>query len=149
MAPHSQAVQHLERTLLVRFVQIITICFGIFHWTGTKLLSTASTAAELAMATRTLYCSILGSPSAEVWLGLHWWRAPRRLRPLLPRRRRPALHRWRTPRRLRPRLQWRRRRLALHLGDCCFDCCSHVLHRHRWLLVLVHVTACCRDAALT
>ena len=32
MAPHSQAVQHLGKALLVRFVQIIAICFGIVHW---------------------------------------------------------------------------------------------------------------------
>ncbi len=44
MAPHSQAVQHLERALLVRCVRIIAICFGIVHWTWSKLLSTASTA---------------------------------------------------------------------------------------------------------
>jgi len=32
MAPHSQAVQHLGKALLVSFVQIIAICFGIVHW---------------------------------------------------------------------------------------------------------------------
>jgi hypothetical protein len=32
MAPHSQAVQHLGKAFLVRFVQIIVICFGIVHW---------------------------------------------------------------------------------------------------------------------
>ena len=32
MAPHSQAVQHLGKALLGRFVQIIAICFGIVHW---------------------------------------------------------------------------------------------------------------------